>query len=158
MRKKIIEIESTKSTDEIDITKIATGLITSEDANHPLENAFDDKRGKGGSCWIADSTDEQTLILEFDTPQAIRQVILEIEELEVSRNQELQISISHDGGESYQEILRQEYNFSPPGTTFEKEEWTLNADNVTHFRLVIKPDKGNKPCKAKITSLVFKGN
>jgi hypothetical protein len=37
---------------------------------------------------------------------------------------------------------------SPPGATFEREQW-----GVTLLRLVIKPDKGGKPCRASLTSL-----
>lgn len=58
-------------------------------------------------------------------------------------------------GEALQ-LLRQEYNFSPPATTFEREDWAVMADSVTHLRLVIKPDKGDKPCLATLTSLVLR--
>ncbi|MGK7877029.1 MAG: hypothetical protein AB4426_28180 [Xenococcaceae cyanobacterium] len=159
MRKKIIGKENLTSgvpqPGELDIATIATALVTSEDPNYPLENAFDSRRGAGGSRWGAAEPHEQTLILAFDTPQTLHRISLEVEELEVSRSQELQLSVSHDGGQTYRELLRQEYNFSPPGTTFEREEWTLNVDNVTHLRLWIKPDKGNKPCRATLTSLVL---
>ena len=46
---------------------------------------------------------------------------LEIEEQEVIRTQDLHIAISRDGGHIYPELLRQEYTFSPPGTTFEQD-------------------------------------
>ena len=61
-----------------------------------------------------------------------------------------------DGGRTYGEVLRQEYHFSPPGTTFERENWEVRVEAVTHLRLVIKPDKGGKPCRATITSLVLR--
>jgi hypothetical protein len=95
------------------------------------------------------------LVLAFDAPQAIRRVALEVEEPEVARTQELQLGVSTDGGRTYREVLRQEYNFSPPGTTFEREDWAADAEGVTHLRLVIRPDKGDKPCRAMITSLVL---
>ena len=141
---------------EINIAAVATVLVTSEDPEHPVDHAFDDNRGPGGNRWIAGEPGEQTLILAFDTPQAIRRVILEVEEPEVARTQELQLAISTDGGRTYREVLRQEYNFSPPGTTFEREEWGVQAEGVTHLRLVIQPDKGGKPCRATITSLVVR--
>ena len=50
----------------------------------------------------------------------------------------------------------QEYNFSPPGTTFEREDWMVPAEGVTHLRLWIKPDKGGKPCRATLTSLALR--
>jgi hypothetical protein len=158
MRKKILGKESPGETvprpGELDIPALATALVTSEDADHPIENAFDMRRGRGGTRWSAAEPGEQTLVLAFDTPQAIHHVSLEIEERETSRTQELQLAISHDGGRTYRELVRQEYNFSPPDTAFEREEWSVSAEPVTHLRLWIKPDKSGRPCRASLTSLV----
>ncbi|OJW10292.1 MAG: hypothetical protein BGO49_07025 [Planctomycetales bacterium 71-10] len=140
-------------TGRIDVAAVATVLVTTEDPEHPVEHAFDARSGPGGTRWVAGEMGEQVLILAFDAPQAIRRVVLEVEERDVTRTQELQLAVSGDGGETYRELLRQEYNFSPPGTAFEREEWTVAAESVTHLRLVIKPDKGGKPCRATITSL-----
>jgi hypothetical protein len=131
---------------------MATVFVTSESAAHPVENAFDDRKGRGGSRWIADEDGEQTLILAFDSPQTIRHICLEIEEPERSRTQELSLAMSDDGGRTYRERVRQEFTFSPPGTTFEREEWSLPGEAVTHLKLVIKPDKGDEPCRAALTS------
>ena len=141
---------------EMDIAATATVQVTSEDPAHPIEHVFDTRRGPGGSRWVAAEPGEQTLILAFDTPQTIHQTIVEAEELEVSRTQEFRLSVSHDGGQIYRELRRQEYNFSPPGTTFEREAWTVLAEGVTHLQLWMKPDKGGKPCRATLTSLVLK--
>ena len=114
---------------------MATVLVTSEAPEHPVDHAFDAHRGPGGSRWVAGEPGEQALILAFDAPQAIRRVVLEVEEPEVARTQELQLAVSSDGGTTYREVLRQEYNFSPPGTTFEREDWAVTAEGVTHLRL-----------------------
>ena len=45
--------------------------------------------------------------------------------------------------------------FSPEGTTWECEDWAINECDVTHVKLVIKPDKGRKDLFAKLTSLVL---
>ncbi|MES4786106.1 MAG: hypothetical protein C4294_10090, partial [Nitrospiraceae bacterium] len=97
----------------------------------------------------------QSLVLAFDTARTLHKVSLEVEEPDVSRTQELALSISHDGGQTYREVLRQEYNFSPPGTSFEHEEWHIPAEGVTNLWVWIRPDKGGKPCRASITSLVL---
>jgi hypothetical protein len=55
----------------------------------------------------------------------------------------------------YREVLRQEYNFSPTGATFEREDWEVPARGVTHLRLVIRPDKGGNLFRATITSLAL---
>ncbi len=141
--------------EEKDIAALATVLVTSEAADHPIDHAFDTRRGPGGSRWAAAVPGEQILILAFDTAQTIRGVTLEVEELEVSRTQELELSLSSDGGQTYRELRRQEYTFSPPGTTFEREDWVVTAEGITHLRLRITPDKGSKPCRAILTSLVI---
>ena len=143
------------TTGEIDIATVATVQVTSEAPEHPIDHVFDDHRGPGGTHWVAGELGEQTLILAFDAPQKINQILLEVEELEVARTQELQLCLSCDGGRTYRELLRQEFNFSPAGTTFEREKWTVSAQGVTHLRLVIKPDKGGKPCRATLTSFVL---
>jgi len=139
--------------EEKDIAALATILVTSEAADHPIDSVFDTQRGPGGTRWVAAAPGEQVLILAFDTAQTIRGVRLEVEELEVSRTHELEVSVSSDGGQTYRELRRQEYTFSPPGTTFEREAWAVTAEGVTHLRLRITPDKGGKPCRATLTSL-----
>ena len=156
LRKRIIKRvrwHNSSGMSQLDILSVATILVTSEAAAHPVDHIFDDQRGPGASRWLAADPGEQGVILEFDTPQTIRRVTLEVEEPEVSRSQEVSVSISSDGGNTYRELIRQEYNFSPPGTAFERENWTLFADGITHFRLWITPDKGGKPCRATVTSL-----
>jgi hypothetical protein len=73
----------------------------------------------------------------------------------VSRTQELQVSISYDDRQTYHELLRQEYTFSPQGTTFEREEWSVTAEGVTDLQLMIKPDKGGKRYQATLTSFAL---
>jgi hypothetical protein len=159
MRKQIIKSASTSShspAGAFDLGAIATVHVTSELAGHPVENAFDGQRGPGSSCWVSETGGEQTLALVFDVPQTIRTVGLEIEEKEESRTQELQLAVSRDGEKSYRELLRQEFHFSPGGSTFEREEWAINAEGVTHLRLQIKPDKGGRRCRASVTSLILR--
>ena len=159
MRKQIIRSTSptvpTFGSRELNIVDLAAVLVTSETPAFPVENIFDDRRGPGGSRWVAAEPGEQTLTIVFDAPQTIQRVVLEIEEEEVERTQELQLSVSENGGRTYDELRRQEYTFSPSGATFEREEWSLPARVVTHVRLWIKPDKGNRPCLATLTSLVL---
>ena len=140
---------------EKDIAALATVWVTSEAADYPIDNVFDSHRGPGGSRWVAETPGPQRLLLAFDAPQILRTLRLEVEERDVSRTQELSVAISRDGGHTYQTLLRQEYNFSPPGTTFEREEWALPAEGVTHLQLVITPDKGGASCHATLTTLAL---
>jgi len=139
----------------LDIPAMATVIITSEEPTYPVELIFDGQRGPGASRWRAATPGRQSLILDFDKPQTLHQLVLDIEEPEVSRTQVLWVSVSSDGGHSYRELLRQEYNFSPPGTTYERETWTLDTPHVTHLAIVIEPDKGGRPAHASVTSLML---
>ena len=143
------------TTGKIEIAAVATVQMTSESPEHPIGFAFDNHRGPGGTRRIAGELGEQTVILAFDAPQTIQHILLEVEEPEVARTQELQFCLSCDGGGTYRELLRQEFNLSPAGTTFEREKWAVSAEGVTHLRLVIKPDKGDKPCRATLASLAL---
>jgi hypothetical protein len=157
LRKRVIEAAATKPVarpNEIAIAAIATVLVTSEAPGHPVDHVFG-MRGPGGGRWVAGEPGEQTIILAFDSPVTFRRVLLEVEEPDVARTQELQLAISCDGGQSYRELVRQEYNFSPTGAILEREDWTVTAEDVTHLRLWIKPDKGGKPCRATLTSLTL---
>src|SRR4051812_20746449 len=48
---------------EIDIASMATVQVTSEDPEHPVDHAFDDRRGPGGSRWVAGEPGEQAVSL-----------------------------------------------------------------------------------------------
>ena len=138
---------------EIDVAEVATVQFSSEQNDHPIDHVFDQSRGPGGSRWIAGAPGTQTVILVFDTPQTITRVGVEVEEDAVSRTQELSLSVSEDEGRTYRDLVRQEFNFSPPHTTFEREVWSVAALRVTHLRLEIKPDKAGRVGLATLTSL-----
>ena len=160
MRKQIIgstpPAASGLSPGELNIEELATVMVTSEADGHPIDNAFDPRRGPGGSRWMAAQPGEQRVILAFDTPQSIDWITLEVEELQTARHQEIQLEVSYDGGQQYQQLLRQEYNFSPPGTTFQREEWKVAVRDVTHLSVRISPDRQGGPGRASLTSLVLK--
>ena len=159
LRKHILSdwpINSAPRTGEKEIAAIATVWITSEACDTPIDYAFDNRRGPGGSRWVAAEPGEQQCILAFDRPQSLRTITVEVEEPEVSRTQELQVAVSTDGGQTFQDLRRQEYTFSPPGTTFEREEWAVSVEGVTHLQIVIIPDKGGKSCRATLTTLALR--
>jgi hypothetical protein len=161
MRKRILNREeaprSPSSPPGLDVSALATVWITSEAKDFPIDNVFDGTKGSGATRWVAAEPGEQTLILEFDEPQDVKEIELEIEEREAHRIQELSLSASTDGGASYRELLRQEYHFSPSGATFEHEKWSVEAKGITHLRLRIAPDKDReKPRRAGMTSLVLR--
>ena len=55
--------------------------------------------------------------LAFDQPQRLKRIHLEFREDELERTQQFVLRWSSNRGQSYGEIVRQQYNFSPPATT-----------------------------------------
>ena len=125
---------------ELDLVSVATVFVSSEQPRFPIDNVFDGQRGPGGSCWIAADAGEQTVTLAFAIPQAVREVNVESEEHARARTQEMELSISDDGGKTYQGLTQREFRFTPYGATFERESWDISADAVTHLRLRIAPN------------------
>jgi F5/8 type C domain len=155
IRKKIVPSLGEESQPEeigLSVADTAEVLVTSEAPEYPIHNLFDGRRGPGGTYWMASVPGDQTIILAFQQPQNIRRVTVEVEEASHSRTQEMTLAHSQDG-KRYTEVLRQEYTFSPPETTFEREDWTISASNITHLRVWIRPDKGGKPAFATMTTL-----
>jgi hypothetical protein len=138
---------------QIDLAASATVLYSSEDPRHPVENLLDGRSGRGATRWAsAQPNRAEEIIIEFDRPQRITRVIFEAEELYAERTQQVTIEFSTDGGVSFMRCLVQEYTFSPGGATFETEDLSLDLREVTHFRLLVVPDKGGVGI-ASLTSL-----
>ncbi len=136
---------------------LGTVQASSEADGHAIELAFDHDHGPGATRWKAGKPGEQTITVAFDLPCALEQVTIQVEEQDVPRTQEIQLAVSTDGGLTYREWVRQEFNFSPDGATWEEETWAVQQAHVTHVRLVIKPDKGRKDVYATLTSFVLCG-
>jgi hypothetical protein len=121
----------------LDVEQIAQVEITSEDSSHPIEAAL---RPGAEVGWQAAGPGEQLIRLLFDAPLRLRHIRLVFQEDQHARTQEFVLQWSPDGGQSYREIVRQQYTFSPPGTTQEVEDYTIDLDGVTVLELQIIPD------------------
>jgi hypothetical protein len=53
-------------------------------------------------------------------------------------------------GSSLKEIVRQQWNFSPPESIREVEEYQVHPSNVTVLELVIKPNIGGGVARASL--------
>jgi len=124
--------------------------ITSEDAAHPIESALLPGQSSG---WRAVSPGKQTIRLLFDSPQQLRRIWLNFQEPTVERTQEYLLRWSSDGGQSFREIVRQQWNFSPQGATSETEDLQVNLEGVTVLELSIIPDTGGKDACASLAQL-----
>jgi hypothetical protein len=121
----------------MDLGLIATVEVTSEDPKFPIESAFG---ADGGPGWRASQKGEQQIRLVFDQAQSVRRIQLHFQEPAFDRLQEFTVRWSAaDGGQS-REIVRQQWNFSPGGSTSEIEDYEVNLDGVSALELVIKPD------------------
>ena len=80
-------------------------------------------------------------------------VLRVFEENEAARTQEFVLRWSPDGGSAPEEIVRQQWNFSPPGTIRETEEYDMDLRDVTVLELRILPDQGGGSARASLASL-----
>ena len=153
MRKRLVTptLETVRSSGEawLDIERAAIE-ITSEEKDYPVESAFVLGEAQG---WRAAEPGPQTIRLVFDQPQRLRRISLVFEERETARTQEFVLRWSSDDGSSFREIVRQQWNFSPPETIREVEEYQVELSNVTALELTIVPNTSGRPARASLKSL-----
>ncbi len=154
MRKRIItkvhDEESHSQQKWLDIEAIAEVEITSEDTKYPIESALIENKNSG---WRADKPGKQTIRLVFISPQRINQIKLKFVETEVERTQEYILRWSADEGCRFHEVLRQQWNFSPTGSTTEINELHVNLQGVTVLELIIIPDISDGDVRASLQQL-----
>jgi len=154
MRKRLITTDPQNAPfiDEgwLDLEGTAVVEVTSEDKEYPVESALVLGETRG---WRAANPGSQTIRLIFDKPQRLTRIALLFEETETERTQEFVLRWSSDGGRSFQEIVRQQWNFSPPATTREVEEYRAELSNITVLELIIVPDKSRGAARASLKSL-----
>ena len=154
MRKRIIShnLQNVSPVDQswLDLQRLAQVEITSEEATHPIEAALIPGVGSG---WRAAEAVEQTIRLLFDESQRIRLIQLLFHEDQQARTQEFVLRWSPDAGQSYREIVRQQYTFSPPGMTRELEDYTVDLVGVTALELRIVPDISGGDARASLAQL-----
>jgi XRCC1 N terminal domain len=139
-----------KTSSSLDLERAAVVEVTSEDKDYPVESAFASEDARG---WRAATPGSQTIRLVFDRPQRLRCVSLVFEENEAERTQEFVLRWSSDDGTSLKEIVRQQWNFSPPESIREVEEYRVDLYGVTALELSIKPDIGGGSARASLKSL-----
>jgi hypothetical protein len=138
----------------LNLDNLASVEVTSEDADYPIESALlgGEKRG-----WRAAQPGSQTIRLIFDNPQRLRRIWLAFEDTEGSRTQEFVLRWSPDAGKLFREIVRQQWNFSPPGGVREIEDYAVDLFNVTVLELIIVPDKSGGEARASLVKMRLAG-
>jgi hypothetical protein len=157
MRKEIIGHGTTagKSHDDadwLDLEPIARVELTSEDPAFPIENALSPNPERNEHGWRAATPGPQTIALVFTVPTHLRRIFAHMIERETERGQEFVLRYS-SAKETGREIVRQQWTFSPTGSTQEIEDYTVDLEGVTRLELVIDPDRGRGHSRATLNAL-----
>ena len=126
--------------------------VTSEQSTYPIESALLLNQGVG---WRAAEGGKQTIRLHFDHPQSLHRIWMNFVEAANSRTQEYVLRWSGDGGQSFSDIVRQQWNFSPPATISETEDHRVELPAVTVLELSIIPDISGGTSPASLTQLLL---
>lgn len=141
MRKRIVSPEQNEANAPaggwLNVDALAEVEITSEDAAHPIESALLPGHASG---WRAAESGKQTIRLRFAQPQQLRRISLNFVETQTERTQEYVLRWSPDDGQTFREIARQQWNFSPQGATSELENHLVDLASVTLLELSIIPN------------------
>ena len=134
----------------LDLDRTAFVEVTSEENGYPIECALLGAEDRG---WRASNSGTQTIRLIFDEPQKLRRICLVFEESESTRTQQFVLRWSPDTGNSFREIVRQQWNFSLPGSVRETEDYAVELSAVTVLELIIVPDMNGGAARASLVSL-----
>ena len=141
MRKRVVpelqKVSVLADEDWLHLEGLAEVEVTSEALAYPVERALLPEPSAG---WRAGGPGPQTIRLHFRPPQRLTKIWLNFFETERERTQEYTLRWSPDYGESFRDIVRQQWNFSPQGSTREIEDHVVNLPSVTVLELKIIPD------------------
>jgi hypothetical protein len=133
----------------VDLDRAAQAEVTSEDPDHPVESALIPGRGAG---WRAAGPGPQTVRLRFGEPRRVRRVWLHFAEPAAARTQEFVLRWEADGRPA-REVVRQQWTFSPGGSTREIEDYRVDLWGVTVLELTISPDISGGDARASLAEL-----
>ena len=153
MRKRLISpIRKTaiiEDRDWLELDQTAVVEVTSEAEGYPVEGAL----LRDGRGWRAELPGTQTIRLVFDRPQSIHLVRLVFQEEDSARTQEFVLRWLPSGAGAWQEIVRQQWNFSPPNTGEECEEYKVALSSAAALELSVTPDISQGEARASLQRL-----
>jgi len=126
MRKNLVSaihnIDAASKHDWLELERVARVEVSSEAEGYPVEGALlnDERR-----AWRANEPGTQTIRLLFDHPQTIRLVRVVFKEEESARTQEFVLRWLPEGTSDWKDVIRQQWNFSPPQTAIECEDYKI---------------------------------
>lgn len=134
----------------LDLEQIAMVEVTSERSEYPIESALLPGQGLG---WRAGTPGKQTIRLLFDESQPIHSIQLTFLESNLERTQQYVVRASLDHGQSFVEIVRQQWNFHPQGGEMELEKHVIDLPAVTILEVNITPDINDSRVYASLEKL-----
>jgi hypothetical protein len=134
----------------LDLEPLAEVEATSEEPDFPVESAL--ALGVDAQGWRAAEAGEQLVRLIFDVPIAVHRISLRFVETETARTQEfvLRWATKRDG--DLNDIVRQQWTFSPNGSTQESEDYEVNLAGVMVLELAIKPEISGGNARASLAA------
>ena len=154
MRKRLIppvrENDADPGSGWLDLHQAAIVELTSEADGYPIEGALSHD---GQRSWRAGMPGVQTVRLLLDEPQTIQRIRLVFKEEEIARTQEFVLRWLQRGTDSWKDIVRQQWNFNPPSSIDEREDYTANLADATALELTIKPDISGGEAHASLQQL-----
>jgi hypothetical protein len=136
--------------DWLNLDELADVEISSEQTAHPIESALLLDQVSG---WRAAEPGKQTIRLIFTQPQALRRIWLNFLENHKERTQEYILQWSGDEGLSFQEIVRQRWNFNLHDASREIEDHQVQLSAVNVLELIIIPDINDQTAIACLQEL-----
>jgi hypothetical protein len=134
----------------LDLEALADVEVTSETSDYPIEGALLPNQGRG---WKASTPGKQTIRLLFKETLTISHIHLSFFETDAVRTQEYVLRWSHDNGLTFQEIVRQQWNFSPDGSNNQTEDYIKMLSGVSVIELIITPDINSENAFASLEKL-----
>ena len=155
MRKSILSLNTehaSSSSDQcLNLEELASIEVSSEDPLYPFEDAL---HGAPRSGWKAAEHGPQVIRLIFDEPRSIRRIRLEFRENGPERVQEFEL-YAMTANHARKEVLRQQWTFSPGGSTREIEDYPVELADVTAIELQIDPGRHDKQRIASLQSIAL---
>jgi hypothetical protein len=153
MQKRVIEREPASGVSDakwLDPESQTTVEISSEDPDRPIEFAF---RSSDEVGWRASAPGVQVIRLIFQQPRRISRIRLRFSEKSAERTQEFVMRWAPDQSQPFREIVRQQWNFSPQGSTVELEDYHVDLNAVGVLELTVNPDVASQGALASLDEL-----
>ena len=154
MRKELVSaIRNTDAASEhdwLELERVARVEVSSEAEGYPVEGALLEVGQRG---WRASEPGIQAIRLLFDYPQTIRVVRVVFKEEESARTQEFVLRWLPKGTGAWKDVVRQQWNFSPPQTAIECEEYKVELPSADGLEISICPDISGGDTRASLESL-----